>query len=87
MVDITELACQEAKEAGHVPCSGIAPSPGGSDEFLSFLYAEHYVTSKEIEQMKGKMTGLREEGEYITLSVVPMEDVWKLAVGDAKAIW
>ena len=66
---------------------GIAPSPGGSDEFLSYLYTEHKVTEKEIERLRGKMTGLREEGEYITLRVEPMEDLWKLAVGDSKAIW
>jgi hypothetical protein len=50
------------------------------------LYVERKVDSKELEKMRGRMTGLRDHGEYITLRIVPMEDVWKIS-GDNKAIW
>jgi hypothetical protein len=86
MIDLTNLTCQEAMKAGHLPCAGIAPSPGGCDEFLRYLYVERKVDSKELEKMRGRMTGLRDHGEYITLRIVPMEDVWKIS-GDNKAIW
>jgi hypothetical protein len=35
--------------------------------------------------MKGRLSGLREHGEFITLSVVPMDQVWRVSA-DAKAM-
>ena len=85
LVDLTAMACQSAVDAGHLPMAAIAPSPGGCDEFVRFLYLEKQVTKAEIEQMKGRLQGLRDHGEFIVLSVVPMEDVWKIS-GDSKAM-
>ena len=64
---------------------GIAPSPGGCDEKVRYMYMEKKVTKIELEQMKQRLTGLREHGEFIVLQVVPMEDVWKIS-GDTKAM-
>jgi ADP-sugar diphosphatase len=86
LIDLTELACQEAIEAGHLPCAGIPPSPGGSDEFIQYTYVERIVSKADLYRMRGRLAGLREHGEYITLRVVPMEDMWKIS-GDSKAIW
>lgn len=86
MIDLTELACQRALDAGHIPSSGIAPSPGGSDEIIRYLYFERTVTKADLDRMRGRLAGLRDHGEYITLRVVPMDDIWKISC-DAKAIW
>lgn len=83
LVDLTELAL-----SGHVdklPCIAIPPSPGGCDEFLRCFYLEKKVTESELNFMKDRLQGLRDHGEYITLRVVPFEDVWKVS-GDAKAM-
>jgi len=85
LVDLTELACCEALEMNYIPMAGIAPSPGGCDEFCRFLYLEKRVTVSELEQMRCRLSGLREHGEYITLTVVPMDAVWKISC-DMKAM-
>ena len=84
-VDLTELACQEAVALGNLPMAALSPSGGGCDEMLRYLYLEKKVTAAELEEMRGRLHGLREHGEYITLEVVPMEDVWKIS-GDSKAM-
>jgi len=75
LVNLTELAGFEG---------GLAPSPGGCDERVKFLYLEKRVTPAQLDEMRGRLHGLREHGELITLRVVPLEDVWKS--GDAKAM-
>jgi hypothetical protein len=86
LTDLTELACQEAVQAGHLPCAGLPPSPGGSDEFLRYMYVERKIDKGDLDRMRGRLAGLRDHGEYITLRVVPMHDMWKIS-GDTKAIW
>lgn len=85
LVDLTSMACQSAVELGRLPEAAIAPSPGGCDESVRFLYLERRVTREELESMRNRLTGLREHGEVITLRVVPMGDIWKVS-GDAKAM-
>ena len=41
---------------------------------------------KEIEELQGKLTGLREHGEKITLKVVPLADLWKEGLRDGKTL-
>lgn len=79
------MACQQAFQNGYIPMPGIAPSPGGCDEFCRFMYLEKKVTIAELHAMKDRLSGLREHGEYITLTVVPMDDVWKVSA-DMKAM-
>lgn len=86
MIDLTVLACEEAVDAGNLPFPGLAPSPGGCDEFLRILYLEKNVTERELGRMKGRLAGLRDHGEYITLHVVRLKDVWRVS-GDANAMW
>ena len=85
-IDLTELGCRDAFEAGNIPCAGIAPSPGGCDEFIRYMYVERLLSGSDIEKMKGRLSGLREEGEYITLRIVPLRDLWKVSA-DNKAMW
>lgn len=86
LVDLTQLACQEAVDGGYIPFAGVCPSPGGCDEFIRMMYLEKTVTRAELEAMKGRLSGLRSHGEIITLQVVLFEDVWKVSA-DAKAMW
>jgi ADP-sugar diphosphatase len=78
LTNLTELAGMQG--------AGIAPSPGGCDEHIGYLYAERSVSKSELDEMKGKLSGLRDEGECITLRVVPLKDLWRISE-DNKAIW
>lgn len=62
------------------------PSPGASDEFIPVFLARRSMARDEIESLRGKLTGLRDHGEKITLNVVPVSDVWKVAARDAKTL-
>lgn len=86
LTDLTELGCSEAVQAGTIPCAGVAPSPGGCDEFLRYMYTERVVTKEDLEDMKGRLSGLRDEGEFITLRVVKLKNLWKTSA-DNKAMW
>jgi len=85
LVDLTTLACNDAVELGHLPIAGIPPSPGGCDEFIRYMYMEKKVTAAELDEMRGRLAGLREHGEKISLRIVPLEDIWRVS-GDAKAM-
>jgi ADP-sugar diphosphatase len=85
LIDLTEMALSQGVTMGNLPIPALAPSAGACDEFLRYMYLEKIVSTDELNDMKGKLAGLRSHGEYITLSVVPKEDVWKIS-GDAKAI-
>jgi ADP-sugar diphosphatase len=79
LIDLTQLAFEDS------PLSGVPLSQGGCDEVMRLLYLEKSATREELENMKNRLTGLRQEGEVITLRVVPYEHVWKVS-GDSKAI-
>lgn len=89
LIDLTQLAYDNVGDSGghQLPShAGVCPSPGGCDEFIQIMYLEKKVTKLELEEMKGRLSGLRDHGEIITLRVVPFEDVWKISA-DAKALW
>lgn len=85
LVDLTALACESAVTSGSLPVSSIPPSPGGCDESVRYMYLEISVTKAELEDMRGRLTGLREHGEFISLRVVSMDQLWQVS-GDAKAM-
>jgi ADP-sugar diphosphatase len=51
---------------------GVFPSVGGCDEFLRFYLYIAKVTPAYLESLQGKCTGVLEEGEKITLKIVPL---------------
>ncbi|KKA16303.1 Nucleoside diphosphate-sugar hydrolase of the MutT [Rasamsonia emersonii CBS 393.64] len=55
----------------------VYPSPGGSDEFIPLFLCQKRMPRSAIDELQGRLTGLRHEGEKITLKVVPLENVWK----------
>ncbi len=60
-------------------------SPGIMNERARFYLAERIVTSAELDELQGKATGLLEEGEHITLMVVPFVEVFRY-VRDCKSL-
>jgi len=76
--DLTEMAY--GKRFG-----GIMPSPGGCDEYLKLFVYREKVSKEKIRELEGKLTGVVEQGEYIKLKVLPLEDLWKETC-DVKAL-
>lgn len=62
------------------------PSAGGCDEYIKIFAHEKRVPREQLREWQGKLTGLREAGEMITLKVVPLEDLWLEGGMDSKAL-
>ncbi|KAJ6257462.1 hypothetical protein Dda_7247 [Drechslerella dactyloides] len=56
---------------------GIFSSAGLLDEFVTYHAFVHEIPEGELDRWKGKLTGLRDKGERITLKIVKFEDLWK----------
>ncbi|KAL2813257.1 hypothetical protein BJX63DRAFT_421340 [Aspergillus granulosus] len=88
LIDMTALALQSSYQAtdSETLQKGVYPSPGGSDEFIPLFLCNKRLPRKDIEALQGKLTGLRDHGEKITLKVVPLKDLWKEGVRDGKTL-
>lgn len=62
------------------------PSPGACDEFIPIFLCQKQLTRRHIEWLKGKATGLRNDGESITLKLVPLKKAWREGARDSKAL-
>lgn len=62
------------------------PSAGGCDEHVMIYSYERRVSRSELQSWSGRLTGLRDRGEKITLKIVRMQDAWKAGARDAKAL-
>ncbi|KAF7731625.1 hypothetical protein EC973_008794 [Apophysomyces ossiformis] len=78
LIDLTELTYGNRWK-------GVYPSPGGSDEFLRLFLCTKHLPDAEIKALEGKLTGLRDHGENITLKVVSLKDAYRLSP-DAKLL-
>ena len=76
--DLTDLS----EKAGYK--RGFFLSPGGSDETIRLFSFRKEVSEEELNSMQGRCTGLLEEGEQITLKILPLEDLW--TIPDSKTI-
>ncbi|KAL9621575.1 MAG: hypothetical protein Q9160_003967 [Pyrenula sp. 1 TL-2023] len=88
LIDMTALAVQAdptniSKEKLQ---AAVYPSCGGSDEFIPIFLWQKEMERKEIEEMRGRLTGLRDHGEKITLQLCPLQDIWKVCSRDGKAL-
>lgn len=72
LVDMSEMA-------GHI--RGFYPTPGGSDETIRVYCFVRQVSQNELAELKGRLTGNLEEGEQITLKIMPLKDLWKIPDG------
>eukprot|EP01113_Clastostelium_recurvatum_P025562 TRINITY_DN3075_c0_g1_i2.p1 TRINITY_DN3075_c0_g1~~TRINITY_DN3075_c0_g1_i2.p1 ORF type:complete len:298 (-),score=89.60 TRINITY_DN3075_c0_g1_i2:34-852(-) len=78
LVDLTHLAYGDK-------WPGMFPSPGGCDEYIKLFLYRQTVSPKYLHEIEGKLTGLIEEGETITLKVVPLDQLITQAP-DAKTL-
>ncbi|CRK24876.1 hypothetical protein BN1723_013400 [Verticillium longisporum] len=62
------------------------PSAGGCDEHITIYSHERRVPRAQLEAWSGKLTGLRDEGEKITLKLVPFAQLWRAGARDAKCL-
>jgi ADP-sugar diphosphatase len=91
LINMSELALgssasPKGTEAKGELGNGIYPSPGACDEHIPLFLCNKTVSRKDLEEWQGRLTGLRDEGEKITLKLVPLKDVWKEAGRDAKTL-
>ncbi|KAL9638674.1 MAG: hypothetical protein Q9164_001402 [Protoblastenia rupestris] len=90
LVNLTELAIsaplsEDSSEEEHLQ-RAVYPSPGGSDEFIPLFLWQKRVKRDTLKEWQGKLTGLRDHGEKITLMLCPLEQVWRVAGRDAKTL-
>lgn len=90
LVNLSELAIPETKESDkgveERQQRAMYPSIGGCDEYIPIFLHEKRVPRNTLEEWEGKLTGLREEGEKITLKLVRLEDLWMEGARDSKAL-
>ena len=87
LVDLTQLALAELDQKyGERLQKATYSSPGGSDEFLPIFLHERRMPRSQLQELQGKLTGLREDGEKITLKIVPLNELWKEGARDAKTL-
>ncbi|KAK5090878.1 hypothetical protein LTS08_002213 [Lithohypha guttulata] len=91
LINMSQLALQVSSNADpdgqqDVLQQAIYPSPGGSDEFIPLFLVRKTMQKTEIEGLEGKLTGLRDHGEKISLKIVRLTDAWKVAGRDAKTL-
>ena len=87
LIDLTELALPKSSsdDEEHLQ-QGVYPSPGGCDEFVPLFLYQKRIPREQLKEWSGKLTGLREHGEKITLKLCRLENVWREGGRDAKAL-
>jgi ADP-sugar diphosphatase len=83
LINMSELALSNEQERVE---TAIYPSPGACDEFIPLFLCQKRLTRRHMEWLKGKATGLRDEGENITLKLVPLQNAWREVARDGKAL-
>ena len=96
LIPLSLLAIQSADKEAHAgfalegeedmsKVDGYFSSVGALDEVLTFHAFVHELEEGELKDWRGKLTGLKDEGEKITLKVVKFDELWK-ATRDVKAL-
>lgn len=86
LINMTELAIPESKSGEEDTPRAMFPSAGGCDEYIPLFLCERRIPREQLKEWTGKLTGLRDEGEKITLKLVRLEDLWWEGARDAKAL-
>ncbi|KAI9696419.1 MAG: hypothetical protein M1836_005697 [Candelina mexicana] len=87
LTDMTKLALPSTEgTTGEKLQQGTYPSPGGCDEFVPIFLHQRRVPREQLNEWQGKLTGLREHGEKITLKLVSLEKLWREGGRDAKVL-
>ncbi|CAG8457676.1 2819_t:CDS:2 [Acaulospora colombiana] len=77
LIDMTELAYGRDYK-------GAYPSCGACDEFLRLCLCIKEMNREDIEKLEGKLCGLRDHGESITVRLIELKDLWRIP--DMKAL-
>ena len=89
LIDLTDLALSpdsSISDNEEKLQQGVYPSPGGCDEFVPIFLWTKRIPRAQLNEFQGKLTGLRDEGEKITLALCPLEEAWKAGARDAKTL-
>ncbi|KAI1293449.1 hypothetical protein EDD11_008358 [Mortierella claussenii] len=78
LIDMTKLAYGS-------DWKGVYPSAGGCDEFLRLFVSHQDMEWSQLQALEGRLGGLRDHGENISLSLVQLKDAYK-AAPDAKLL-
>ena len=78
LLDMTALAYGAA-------APGVFPSVGACDEALRLLYYTKDVEPAFLAGLQGKLAGCADEGEQISLDLLPLDTLWQ-AAPDAKTL-
>jgi ADP-sugar diphosphatase len=85
LISMSELAVSDDIGSESVQ-NAVYPSPGACDEFIPIFLCQKRLTRRHMEWLKGKATGLRDEGENITLKLVPLSRAWREGASDGKTL-
>lgn len=85
LLDMTALALQGDDNLEGLQ-NGVYTTPGACDEFVPIFLYQKRIPRAELEHFRGKLTGLRNGGEKITLKVVKLENLWREGARDAKTL-
>jgi ADP-sugar diphosphatase len=85
LINLTELAIPEGSGEEEMP-RAVFPSAGGCDEYIPLFLCERRIPREQLKEWTGKLTGIRDEGEKITLKLVRLEDLWHEGARDSKAL-
>ncbi|RYP65745.1 hypothetical protein DL770_008940 [Monosporascus sp. CRB-9-2] len=83
--DMTKMALESATVNQNLQ-PAMYPSPGGADEYIHLLVWEKQMSRMNVMDLREKLTGLRAQGEMITLKLVPYQDLWKEGARDSKTL-
>ncbi|KAF4553236.1 Hypothetical protein D9617_7g029630 [Elsinoe fawcettii] len=88
LIDMTALALEDdpQQQSGEHLNKAVYPSAGGCDEFIPIFLYQKRIPRSQLQDWQGKLTGLRDHGEKITLKVVKLEDLWREGARDAKSL-
>jgi ADP-sugar diphosphatase len=86
LLNMTGLAAGAPIKKREVLRPAVYPSPGACDVSISLLYAQKSMDRADIEKLKGKLTGLREHGEKITLKICRLDELWSVGFRDGKTL-
>jgi len=90
LINMTQLALESSTGSNSSDTeklqAAMYPSPGACDEFIALFLHQKRIPRSQLDEFRGKLTGLRDEGEKITLKLVRLEDLWRESGRDAKAL-
>jgi len=86
LIDMTSLAISNNTNNDEQLQKAVYTSPGGQDEFIALFLHQKRIPRSQLDEFRGKLTGLRGHGEKITLKCVRLEEVWREGARDAKAL-